>query len=48
MDPGGALVQVNTMPPLWEMETLAAFLIMAAGMAAVAGLSVLAREKGTG
>jgi len=46
MDSGGALVQVNIMPPLWEMETVAAVLIMFAGMAVVAGLSVFAGKRG--
>ncbi|MFO8091264.1 MAG: DUF368 domain-containing protein [Desulfatiglandaceae bacterium] len=46
MDSAGALVQVNTMPPGLEMETVAAVLIMFAGMAVVAGLSILAGKRG--
>jgi putative membrane protein len=46
MDSAGALVQVNTMPPGLEMETVAAVLIMIAGMAVVAGLSILAGKRG--
>jgi putative membrane protein len=43
----GALVQVNTLPAAWNMETAVAVLLMLAGVAAVAGLISLAevREK---
>jgi putative membrane protein len=45
IDTAGTLSQVNTMPPLRDLETLAAVLIMFSGMAAVAGLGILAGKR---
>lgn len=45
LDSGGVLVQINTLPSAFEMETVGAILMMFAGMAVVAGLSVLAGKR---
>lgn len=41
-DAPAALLPVNTLPPAWDMETVSAFLLMLAGIAAVAGLGAMA------